>query len=70
MKSCRKRWMEIQKGKCRDEEIRKREQEKLFREVTGNQLGTEYARQEKSQGTSLELSMQDKEKRFPEGRRG
>lgn len=41
------------KGKCRDEEIRKKEQEKLFREATGNQLGTEYARQREtlSRGT-------------------
>ena len=37
--------MEIQKKKCRDEEIRKKEQEELLGEVTGNQLGTEYARQ-------------------------
>lgn len=33
------------KGKWRDEEIRKKEQEELHRELRGNQLDTEYARQ-------------------------
>lgn len=45
------------KRRCRDEEIRKKEQEKLFGEATGNQLGTEYARQREtvSRGTDGEV---------------
>ena len=45
MKNCGKRWMEIQKENGGMKRSEKKEQEELHRELRGNQLDTEYARQ-------------------------